>query len=341
MVFFLQGVSGETPNTLLFYSLWIVGWIIAYFYGTRWSTEFIEKRYTVLNRKGVIRRATVLLCVEYILFIGWALTRTALSPRTALDVLFQVIISIGSIGLFYFISKHYFLKKVHWNKFSIFLLVLFIAAVGATTYLVNQVRGNVANLEQQLTNDTQSPPRSIQEFRIVPVEDPSQSDMALVQTILQEEFPGITVVTGGRLDPSKMYDASRNGYAAELLALELGLHTSRSNQRTIGLTDQNLYVISDPANTFVVSGAFPNGKAVIISTFHLRAQIPSEFSRERFRERLQKSLRASLGTSFGFNRRIEKECVMSVATTLEELDKKGISWCGEEVEAVQRLWRGM
>ena len=96
--------------------------------------------------------------------------------------------------------------------------------------------------------------------------------------------------------------------------------------RVIGITECDLFI---PMLTFVFGQAQLNGRVALVSIARLRQEFygaPSDPGLVGMR--LMKEIGHELGHSFGLIHCPDRGCLMSLATSIQEVDRKNSNFCG-------------
>ncbi len=136
---------------------------------------------------------------------------------------------------------------------------------------------------------------------------------------------------GARVEPLELpgldfaYDPKRNQYGS-IPALEwLNRVCPADAGKLLGVTERDLFI---PVLTFVYGHAQLGGRVALISLARLRQEfyrLPP--SRPALLERAVKEALHEAGHMFGLAHCKERECVMSLATNIRQIDSKGKAFC--------------
>ena len=162
-------------------------------------------------------------------------------------------------------------------------------------------------------------------------------DRKLLQTLLHPLGAAfgipVSLYPRDRIDPTRAYDPLRNQYnSTEVLSSVLEQFGGNSN-KVLGVTSVDLFV---PVLTFVFGEAQLDGTAALVSTFRLDDSFyglaPNQ---QRHEERLIKEAVHELGHTFGLIHCHDYNCVMHSSTSVEEIDVKGMEFCGKCKESLR------
>ena len=129
----------------------------------------------------------------------------------------------------------------------------------------------------------------------------------------------------GRLDLGRFYDPQRGQYRSTDILKELLVSAPSDALRVIGIVHVDLFI---PILTFVFGEAQLNGRVGVVSIARLRQEfygLPS--NQPLLQRRLIKEVKHELGHTFGLLHCSRRECVMSVATSVLDVDAKGLAFC--------------
>ncbi|RLA84046.1 MAG: hypothetical protein DRG40_06230 [Deltaproteobacteria bacterium] len=141
------------------------------------------------------------------------------------------------------------------------------------------------------------------------------------------------------IDPEPFYDTSRKQYhSTGLLKRILELLPSDA-VKAVGLVPFDLFI---PILTFVFGEAQLDGRVAIVSTARLRQEYYGLPSNPRLlHRRLIKEIKHELGHTFGLVHCSLRECVMSVANSVSDVDSKGITFCEGCKETLRQKLRDL
>ncbi len=126
-------------------------------------------------------------------------------------------------------------------------------------------------------------------------------------------------------DPEYARDPKSRQYSSGLIVRELVGKCPADASRLLGITERDLFI---PMLTFVFGQAQLGGKAAVLSLARLRQEfyhLPPNF--ELLKVRAAKEALHELGHTFGLVHCPDRDCVMSLATNVSQLDRKGGDFC--------------
>ena len=168
--------------------------------------------------------------------------------------------------------------------------------------------------------------KNIQTLRIVSMGERPTGDAESLKRVISEEFPKVKLSVDKSVDmPSIALNKDRSQYNADTLLQELN-KGSNQYEYVIAVTSEPLF---SPGLNFVFSAVRDN--IGVITTDYLATNVKSE---EQFEERLRKVAKRMVGTMVGLHPRLtgDFKCAMRFSNSLDELDAKGLEWCGNEKE---------
>lgn len=134
-------------------------------------------------------------------------------------------------------------------------------------------------------------------------------------------------VMGNMPVPEESYERSRDQFHSTKILKEILKEVPPDAEKILGLVDRDLCI---PILTFVFGEAQLDGTASVVGLARLRQEfhgLPPDGT--IFYERLCKESLHELGHTFGLIHCRSRECVMSLANTIRDVDRKGISFCEE------------
>ncbi len=142
-------------------------------------------------------------------------------------------------------------------------------------------------------------------------------------------------------EPTYAFDPKSGQYSSTLIVKELVRRRPEDAVRFFGITERDLFI---PMLTFVFGQAQLGGAAAVISLARLRQEfyrMPP--NRELLNARSAKETLHEMGHTFGLVHCPDKACAMSLATNIQQLDRKGDAYCAscevilrEAVTMIQR-----
>jgi archaemetzincin len=149
--------------------------------------------------------------------------------------------------------------------------------------------------------------------------------LAGIQDCLARHFPFEIRRFRSLPDPGYAYDAKAGQYSSTLIVKELVRVCPAEAVRVFAVTEKDLFI---PMLTFVFGQAQLGGSAAIISLARLRQefyQLPP--NRPLLAARSIKETLHEMGHTFGLIHCPDRECTMSLAINIQQLDRKGTSFC--------------
>ncbi len=126
-------------------------------------------------------------------------------------------------------------------------------------------------------------------------------------------------------DPLFAYDDARSQYSAVAILHRLVEQCPADALRIVGITEGDLFI---PMLSFVFGQAQLQGKAAVISCARLRQEFYGLPPRPAlFHARLTKEILHETGHTFGLTHCKDPACVMSLATAITQVDRKGTAFC--------------
>ncbi len=149
--------------------------------------------------------------------------------------------------------------------------------------------------------------------------------LAAVETCLGRSFAFETRRSAPFPDPEYAYDPKSAQYSSSLIVKELVRKCPADAARFFAVTEKDLFI---PMLTFVFGQAQLGGTVAIISLARLRQEfyhLPP--NRALLTMRSIKETLHEIGHTFGLVHCPDKECTMSLATNIQQLDRKGNAFC--------------
>jgi archaemetzincin len=142
---------------------------------------------------------------------------------------------------------------------------------------------------------------------------------------IQELF-GCDVERRGPLGiPADSWDERRQQYSSVAFMLALARGSFGDAKRVIGLTGCDLFI---PMLTFVFGQAQLGGRVALVSIGRLRQEFyGAAGDPDLLRLRLDKEIGHELGHSFGLVHCSDRGCLMSLATSIQDVDRKSVRFC--------------
>lgn len=136
-------------------------------------------------------------------------------------------------------------------------------------------------------------------------------------------------------DPEIAYDPTRGQYNSTRLLAELLHDPRRPPWRILGVAGVDLFT---PVLTFVFGEAQLDGRAAVVSTHRLQAELYGlPENRQLLAERLLKESMHELGHTAGLVHCHDPGCVMQVSTYVEDIDIKPAMFCLRCLEVVRSV----
>lgn len=149
--------------------------------------------------------------------------------------------------------------------------------------------------------------------------------MREVEESIEKDFGFSTKRFSINILPAKFYDSKRKQYHSTSILKELLGNLPKDALKAIGIVPFDLFI---PILTFVFGEAQLNGKVAMVSTARLEQGfygLPS--NQPLLLRRLIKEVKHELGHTFGLLHCSERSCVMSLATNVIDVDRKGLVFC--------------
>lgn len=147
----------------------------------------------------------------------------------------------------------------------------------------------------------------------------------VVRRQIEEAFDGDVVVRPAIAVPAEAFDEGRRQFSSSVFLQRLVAEFPANALRVLGVTTCDLFI---PMLSFVFGQAQLNGRVALLSLARLHQGfygLPDD--RPVFIERTRKETLHELGHTFGLIHCLEKECPMSLSTTIQLLDRKGGRYC--------------
>jgi archaemetzincin len=131
---------------------------------------------------------------------------------------------------------------------------------------------------------------------------------------------------GPRIEvPAGAFDVRRKQFSSVAFMLALARAIPPRADRILGITGCDLFI---PMLTFVFGQAQLNGKVVLVSTARLRPEFYGALpDADLLRLRMEKEIGHEMGHSFGLVHCTDRDCVMSMATSIQDVDRKTAAYC--------------
>ena len=161
-----------------------------------------------------------------------------------------------------------------------------------------------------------------------------------VKDNLERELGLSVKIVQSTINPEGFFDQKRAQYhSTKLLKEMLSNHLPADALKMMGIISVDLFI---PILTFVFGEAQLGGTVGIVSLARLRQEFyglpPNQALQQR---RLIKEIKHEFGHTFGLIHCPFRECVMSVANTIADVDAKGTSFCEACKEILRRNQQGV
>jgi archaemetzincin len=127
--------------------------------------------------------------------------------------------------------------------------------------------------------------------------------------------------------PAFAWDATRKQYSSSAILAYWGEHRPSQHARVLAVTGVDIFI---PMLTFLFGQAQLDGTLALISLARLRPESYGPFhDPELLLNRARKEALHELGHTLGLTHCSLKSCVMSLATTIHQVDEKNTRYCPE------------
>ena len=162
----------------------------------------------------------------------------------------------------------------------------------------------------------------------------SPRDHRMVSDRLAREFgPAVRPIAIPALDFA--YDAGRRQYGSTAVLEMLARKFPKDASRLLAVTDRDLFV---PVLTFVFGQAQLGGQVAVVSLARLRQEfygVPPDS--EVFADRAGKEALHEAGHMYGLLHCAARTCVMSLATSVRQIDEKQAAFCARCEARLRRI----
>jgi archaemetzincin len=125
--------------------------------------------------------------------------------------------------------------------------------------------------------------------------------------------------------PPDALDVRRQQHSSVAFMLAMARESTSDADRVIGITEYDLFI---PMLTFVFGQAQLRGRLALVSMARLRQEFYGAApDPELLRLRMLKEVGHELGHSVGLIHCADRECLMSLATSIQDVDRKGLDFC--------------
>jgi archaemetzincin len=163
-------------------------------------------------------------------------------------------------------------------------------------------------------------------------------DLKEVEDDIKKDFGFPTKTSQSTINPEASYDPARKQYHSTKILKEMLDELPPDASKMIGITSSDLFI---PILTFVFGEAQLGGHVGIVSL----ARLQQEFyglppNQSLLKRRLIKEIKHELGHTFGLVHCSLRDCVMSVANNISDVDSKGSSFCDNCKELLRYVRKG-
>jgi len=151
---------------------------------------------------------------------------------------------------------------------------------------------------------------------VVPIDGPPAGEIVQLVGDLWSEGVQATLAEAIAL-PTRAYDRGRDQYRAEELLASV---RERNGRRILGVTASDIFT---EGRDFAFGLADSAGRAAVVSFFRIRLKVDEA----TFRARALKEAIHQLGHTFGLDHCGTRRCVMCLASSPEDIDRKSSRLC--------------
>ena len=127
-------------------------------------------------------------------------------------------------------------------------------------------------------------------------------------------------------ESDESYDYKREQYSSVAILRQVIELTQTDTTRILGITNRDIFI---PMLSFIFGQAQLGGKAALISLARLHQEFYGLPEDETvYRSRICKEAAHELGHTFGLTHCLDFRCVMSLSTSIEQVDVKEDHFCG-------------
>ena len=163
-------------------------------------------------------------------------------------------------------------------------------------------------------------------------------DLREVEENIKKGFGFPTKVSQSKINPDDSYDSARKQCHSTKILKEMLDEIPPDAVKMIGITSSDLFI---PILTFVFGEAQLDGMVGIVSSARLKQEfyrLPP--SHALLQKRLIKEMKHELGHTFGLVHCPLRECVMSVANNISDVDSKGAYFCEDCKDLLHKSTKG-
>jgi archaemetzincin len=165
----------------------------------------------------------------------------------------------------------------------------------------------------------------VSSIHVQPVGPVDEEILDVICRTIDEAFGNSVVVRPRIAVPEGSFDEGRGQFSSSAFLRRLADGCPQDVLRMLGVTQCDLFI---PMLSFVFGQAQLNGRVALLSVARLRQEFYGlTADRTVVVERTQKETLHELGHTFGLIHCLEKECPMSLSTTIQHLDQKGAAYC--------------
>lgn len=165
---------------------------------------------------------------------------------------------------------------------------------------------------------------SVSRLRIVPV---NRLDSAMLQRLglcLEERFLLEAAVERTLLVPATALNRERDQFFFNTLAARVAAAHPYTDDVLLGVTDFDLYRTS---HRFVFSGVSDDKRVALVSMARLHSEADAQDGGNLLFQRTLQQATHAIGRFFGLNPCHNERCVMSIATTVYDIDARDSHLC--------------
>jgi archaemetzincin len=160
---------------------------------------------------------------------------------------------------------------------------------------------------------------------LMPVGDVDMRAIEILAARCEQEFGWTVMIDAPIAMPDAAFDAKRNQYEAIHILRAVIERTRPDAVRTLGVVNNDLFI---PMLTFVFGQAQLKGKVALMSLARLRQEyygLPP--NGPLYLKRVEKEALHELGHTFGLIHCTNKDCVMALSNSIQQVDIKAAEYC--------------